>query len=848
MALIRHIPSLSIRHLLMILPAVWLICGFDKESVGQEANIQVTSSEVKIIPAEVTLTGKEARHRVLLEVFNGSDATGVVSEGWTLKSSAPEIVLIEDETLIPVADGVGSIVAEGPDGKRAVAKITVTGITAPFTWSFRNHVEPILARQGCSSGACHGALAGKGGFRLSLRGYDPDKDFSSIVEQQLGRRVDQTDPGASLLLTKPTLAVPHRGGQRLDVNSLNYRVIAEWIASGSPGPADADPRVERLEVLPEQVLLTDRTPQPLLVRAHYSDGHIEDVTHWAKFTSSNEAVASVTEDGVVNVIGPGEGAVTAWFSSHIVIARLTVPFPHEVSPEQYTLAARRNFIDDLALKQLRRLNLSPAPRSSDDVFIRRVFLDTTGTLPTVAEVRAFLADQSADKRDQLIDRLLERKEFVDYWAYHWSDLLLVNGTSIRPEAVKAYYQWIHGHVAANTPWDQFVRELVTARGSSFEQGATNFYALHQSPEDMAENVSQAFLGLSIGCAKCHNHPLEKWTNDQYYSFANMFSRVRAKGWGGDPRGGDGQRTLVTVSSGELIQPRTGKPQPPAPLDGDSIPFDAPGDRRIHLAAWLTSPSNELFSRSITNRVWKVFFGVGLVEQVDDMRASNPASNEELLAATSRHLVDSKFDLKALIRTILTSETYQRSSETQEQNSADTRYYSHYFPRRLMAEVLLDAVSDVTAVPSEFNQIAFPGADRVKTDFYPAGTRAIQLYDSAVESYFLQTFGRNQRRITCECERSDEPSIVQVLHIANGDTLNRKLEAADNRISKWMATEQQDSLLLDEIFLTCLSRYPVAREQEQLLKVLAETPKEERRALLEDVVWGIVSSREFLFNH
>lgn len=805
-------------------------------------------SQVRILPEQVTLTGKQSAHRVLLEKFDGAEAVGSITEGWTLKSEQPEVVTVENFILTPVSDGTAVVTATGPDGQVASMQVTVRDTTVPQVWSFRNHVEPVLARLGCSSGACHGALAGKGGFRLSLRGYDPDRDFSTIVQQQQGRRVELSDPGASLLLTKPTMAVPHRGGRKLDEQSIHYKVLSDWISGGCPAPTETDARLERLEILPDRVLLNDRSPQPLLVRAHYSDGRVEDVTHWAKFTSSNEAVATVNEDGVVTVIGPGEGAVTAWFSSQIVISRLTVPFASRISPEAYTHAARRNFIDDLVLAQLRRLNLSPAPRCSDEVFIRRVFLDATGTLPTVNEVKSFLADQSADKRDRLIDELLGRKEFVDYWAYRWSDLLLVNGTSIRPEAVRSYYKWIHKNVEANTPWDQFVRELVTARGSSFENGATNFYALHQAPEDMAENVSQAFLGLSIGCAKCHNHPLEKWTNDQYYAFANMFSRVRAKGWGGDPRGGDGQRTLVTVSSGELIQPRTGRPQPPTPLDGEPIAFDAERDRREFLADWLTDPSNTLFSRSVTNRVWKNYFGVGLVEQVDDMRASNPASNEELLSAAAKYLVDSKYDLKTLMRAIMISETYQRSSQTEPSNETDLRHYSHYFPRRLMAEVLLDALSQVTEVPTEFKQIAFPGADRVATDFYPAGTRAIQLYDSAVESYFLQTFGRNQRRITCECERSDQPSMVQVLHIANGDTLNKKLEAADNRLTRWLASGLDDSTLLDEIFLTCLSRYPLPREKEQILQTLSEAPAEERRAVLEDVVWSIVSSREFIFNH
>jgi hypothetical protein len=811
-------------------------------------NSATAQETIRLLPREVTLHGIEASHGVLAERYVGDEAAGPVTDAVTLVSDNPAVVRVDGLTLVPVSDGVATVRIEGATTKDSQQTVTVTGTQQPFSWTFRNHVQPVLARQGCNSGACHGALAGKGGFRLSLRGYDPDRDYFTIVEQQRGRRVELTDPSSSLVLTKPTMAVPHKGGLKLKPDSWHYRVMAEWIAAGASAPSETDARLVRLAILPERATLKTGMAQPLLVQAYYSDGRVEDVTRLAKFSSANEAVSGVDENGVVNVIGPGEGAITAWFSSQIVIARVTVPFEHSIDSAEFTAAARRNFIDDLVLQQLQRLNLKPSPRSSDEVFVRRIFLDTIGTLPTAGEVRDFLADAAPDKRDRLIETLLARPEYVDYWTYRWSDLLLLNGTALRPEAINAYYKWVHDQVAANTPWDQFVRELVTARGSSFENGATNFYALHQSPEDMAENVSQAFLGLSIGCAKCHNHPLEKWTNDQYYAFANLFSRVRAKGWGGDSRNGDGLRTLVTATSGELVQPRTGKPQPPAPLDAEPLPLDSPVDRREYAADWLTSPDNVMFARSVTNRVWKAFYGVGLVEQVDDMRASNPASNEELLSAAAKYLVDEKYNLKSLVRTILQSEAYQRSSETLPENAGDSRYYSRYFPRRLLAEVMLDAISQVTDVPTEFKNIVYPGADIKPTDVYPKGTRAIQLRDSAVESYFLQTFGRNQRRITCECERSDEPSMVQVLHISNGKTLNEKLATPENRLSRLIAESKPDQELIDELFLISLSRLPTQHEREEIAAVLAATPAEERRIVLEDVVWGIVSSREFLFNH
>ena len=802
---------------------------------------------IAVLPAEVSLHGPESFQRLLVQRVEGEEVKNQLREGVELSSSAPTIVAVDGDTLRPVADGTAEIRVKSGDMSASVV-VTVTGMQSPHAWSFGNHVQSVLSKAGCNSGACHGALAGKGGLKLSLRGYDTKTDHHTLTRQARGRRMELADPGRSLLLAKPSGGLPHKGGLRFDVDSFEYRVLAEWISAGAAGPSEADPVMERIEIVPELATLQPGDKQQLLVRAHYADGHSEDVTRWAKYTSASEAVASVGEGGELTVMGYGEGAITAWFASQIAIARITSPYANEVADEIYEKAPKRNFIDELVTKQLRRLNLPPSPPASDVEFLRRAYIDTIGTLPTPDDVRDFLADTSPDKRDQVIEALLSRSEFVDYWTYKWSDILLLNGTLLRPDAVKAYYQWIHEHVAANTPWDQFTREVVTAQGSSFENGATNFYALHQDPETMSENVSQAFLGLSIGCAKCHNHPLEKWTNDQYYAMANMFSRVRAKGWGGDSRSGDGKRTLFVVSKGELTQPLTGKPQPPTPLDGEPLSFDAAEDRRVHLAKWLTAPENPYFARSIANRVWANFFGVGLVESVDDMRDSNPASNEELLSAAADYVVANKFDLKTLMRAILQSNTYQRSSEPLPANQDEQRFYSRYYPRRMMAEVMLDAISQVTDVPTDFTEVAYPGADKQKTDFYPKGTRALQLYDSAVASYFLQTFGRNDRQITCECERSDEPSMVQVLHISNGDTLNGKLQAKEGRVEKLLASNLTNYSIVEQAYLMSVSRYPTDGEMQELLTVMNSTPADQRRVVVEDLFWSLLSSREFLFNH
>jgi hypothetical protein len=754
---------------------------------------------------------------------------GQVQDGVSLASDRPEVVAIEEGFAVPKQIGT-AVISASAGGSTATAEVTVTGMEQPFTWSFRNHVQSVLAKAGCSSGACHGAQAGKKGFRLSLRGYDPLGDYHNITRQARGRRVVLSDPGRSLLLTKPTAAVPHGGGLRFDVGSREYQVLAEWIAAGCPPPKPEDPRLDRLQILPEGAVLKPGMKQQLLVLAHFTDGHMEDVTRWAKYTATNLSVALVDDYGQVQVMGHGEGAITAWYASQVVAATVSSPYPNKIPPDVFAKSPRRNFIDEHVLVKLESLNLPPSPPAGDAEFIRRAYLDTIGVLPTADETRRFLEDRSPGKRDKLIDALLERPEFVDYWTYKWSDLLLVNSEKLKPPAMWAYYRWIRKHVAAGTPWDELVRQLVTAKGSTLENGAANFFVLHQDPADMSETTSLAFLGMSIGCAKCHNHPLEKWTNNQYYGMANLFARVRAK-----DAAGDGNRVVFTASDGDLVQPLTGKPQPPRPLDGDVVAAGADADRRAHLAEWLTSPENPYFARSITNRVWANFMGVGLVENVDDLRLTNPASNEALLTAAADHLVDGGFDLKSLMRAILQSAAYQRSSLPLQENQADERFYSRYYPRRLMAEVLLDAVSQVTAAPTQF-----PG--------YPAEWRALQLPDANVSSYFLKTFGRPERVITCECERTAAPSMVQVLHISNGDTINQKLEAKGNRLEALLSSGASDDAIIDEAYLSALCRYPTSEEKQQMLSLFAESGEANKRVLVEDLYWGILSSREFLFNH
>jgi hypothetical protein len=816
-------------------------------SLGAKPIANADSPEsVVLLPQQVELSHAGDLQRLSVATWKDGIA-GSTNDDVTIESSDASIVKVVGQTLHAVSDGVATVTATTTDGKSTATDVTVGGTKEPHQWSFRNDVQSVLAKQGCNMGACHGALAGKGGFVLSLRGYDSNADFHSITRQARGRRIEMADPGRSLLLAKPTGALPHKGGLRLDTSSRDYEILARWIANGAAAPSEDDALIEKITVTPENAKLRPGDYSQVLVTAHYDDGTSRDVTHWSQFTATDEAVAGVDETGRVQINGSGEAAMLVWYASKVALARMTVPYPNQVAAEVYASAPRRNFIDDLNLQQLQTLQLPPSAPCDDETFLRRATLDTIGRLPTKSESEEYFSAPEHQRRDALIDQLLAAESFTDYWSYKWSDVLVINGNKLRPVAVKSYYDWLHDSVRTNKPWDVLVREILTSTGSSATNGATNFFAVNQTPEDMTESACQSFLGLSIGCAKCHNHPLEKWTNDQYYAMANLFSRVRAKGWGGDSRNGDGVRQLYVSTSGELVQPNLGKAQPPAPLDSEPMAFDDPRDRREVLAEWLTDPSNPYFARSITNRIWANFFGRGLVEQVDDLRLSNPASNEDLLNAAAQHLSDSGFDLKTLMRTILQSETYQRSSLTVEGNREDPKYLSHYAPRRLMAEVLLDSMDQVLGTSTSFTEIAFAGADKQKTDFYSAGTRAIELYDSAVDSYFLKTFGRNPREIVCECERDAEPSMVQVLHLSNGETLNPKLNDPASLPSLAAAEKWDRDEYLDVLFQRALSRVPTAAERQSLVSVMDEYGEDQTTAM-RDVAWSVLTSVEFTYNH
>ncbi len=800
--------------------------------------VSAFAADLTILPGSVVLDGPEAYEQLLAEAsVEGHQEDWTRTAQWT--SSDPNIAKVDQTGMVrPVADGQATITVKS-QGRTALLTVQVKNAHAPFAWTFRNDVIPVLSKVGCNSGACHGASAGKNGFKLTLRGYDPDADYDTLTRQSIGRRISLSEPSHSLMLLKPTFAVPHGGGKRFATDSLEYRVISEWIAAGAPPPADQDPQVTSLEVFPASAVLKLGGEQQLVVRAKYSNGRVRDVTRWVRFSSSDEGVATVDDSGHVKMNGSGETAVTLFYSSRVLYARLGVPYANKVDPAVYTKFERHNYIDDLVLAKLKALNIAPSGPAEDATFLRRAYLDAAGILPSSEEVEDFLADKSADKRAKVIDRLLERDEFVDYWAYKWSDLLLVSSRKLRGNAMWSFYNWIRDSVKDNKPWNKFAYEIFTSSGDTRQNGALNYYVLHKDAIDLTETATEAFMGNRITCARCHNHPLEKWTQKQYYSMVNLFSRVGLKN-GSEP----GDIVVYAKESGDINHPRLLRPLPPTPLDGTPMSLTATDDRRVHFADWLVSPKNSYFSRSLVNRVWANFMGRGLVESVDDVRATNPASNEELFAALSDDFVASGYNVKHMIRTIMNSEAYQLSADANADNQMDTKYYSRYFVKRLPAEVLLDVMSQVTGVPTRFAG-------------YPVGTHALQLPDVQVQSQFLASFGRPKRIICDAGERSSEPNIAQALHVINGETLNKKLSDANGYPELAVKLGLSDSSILDHLFLSAFSRYPTAAEKQPLLAALRkarattgspDVQREAHRQALEDMMWAMLTSKEFLFNY
>ena len=806
----------------------------------------VNADGLKLLPENIALSGPQSSQRLIVLSEKGGQFVGDRTGQATFTSSNPAVASISEAGFIKAVGDGNAVITADFKGQQAITKVKVEKTPEPFERSFRNDVIPMMTKVGCNSGACHGALAGKGGFKLSLRGYAPDVDHFVMTRQALGRRIDRVEPNQSLILLKPTMSINHGGGQKLEVGSGDFQILADWIASGAPGPKPNDPQIERLEVLPSVAVLKPKEKLQVLVRAWYSDGRSKDVTHWTKFSSNQDLVATVDQEGRARVAGYGEAAITVWFSNRVAACRIVSPLPNQIDAKVFTASPRHNFIDDQILKKLETLHIPPSPLCNDGEFIRRAYLDAAGILPTPEEVKKFIADPAPDKHSKLIDALLDHPEFIDYWAYKWSDLLLVSTRKLPQPDTWAFYQFIRQSVADNKPWDHFARDILTSTGNTLENGAANYFVLHKDVTDLTESTSVTFMGLSINCCRCHNHPLEKWTQDQYWEMANLFSRVGMKN--GDRFGGTSVQAQPT---GEAYHPRRGIPMPPTPLDGKPLPLDGSTERRQYFADWLTAPENPYFAKALVNRVWRNFMGRGLVEAEDDLRETNPATNEELLSALAKDFVQHKFDVKYLIRLLMNSAAYQRSSQPLPDNAGDDRYYSHYLVRRLSAEVMLDMYSLVTGVPTPFKNI-YSGVEGgvAPTDNFPEGTRALQLPDSRVASTFLDSFGRPDRVQTCSCERQQDSSVSQALHLNNGQTLNDKLRAKNSRVEQWVHEKISDEEAVRRLFFLALCRQPTGQELKHFETLMGEAAKDSkttRREILEDLFWAVLSSKEFVFN-
>ena len=765
---------------------------------------------------------------------------------------------------ILIAGMIASCVAQADSAKPPVPKPV----------SFVNSVIPALTRAGCNSGTCHGAAVGKNGFKLSLRGYAPELDYVALTRQLRGRRVDLAQPEKSLLLLKPLLDLPHLGGKALQKGTPEYDLMLQWIRQGAQGPDPNDPHVTGLRVTPPVQSLAPKAHLQLRVDALFSDGSTRDVTHWTRFTSNDENVATAVPNGLVTIAGVGQTAIMISYQDRVAVARVLVPFPNKVEAKSYAHLPRTNYIDDRVYAKLAALRLPVSAPAGDLEYIRRVTLDLTGALPTPEAARAFAADKDAKKREKLVDALMAKPEFIDFWTYKWSDLLRVNRGTLKDKGMWAYYSYIHDAVRDNKPWDVMSREILSAKGNTFLDGPANYFRTALKPEELAENVSQGFMGIRMQCAKCHNHPLEKWTQNEYYGMTNLFARVKFKADLGIYV--NDEMTVYNTASGDVIQPRLGRAVPPKPLGGPTLALNATTDRRVFLAEWLTRPDNWYFSHSIVNRVWAHFMGRGLVEPVDDLRETNPASNPELFDALADDFVKHGFDLRHLMHQIVTSQVYQLSSAALPENARDTQYYSHFLVRRMTAEALLDALCQVSGKPEEF-----PGM--------PPGFRAVQLPDTHVKSDFMDILGRPPRVITCECERSQEPNMAQALLFINGDLINRKVTADDGLVDKLIKAGKSDPEILDALYWTTVGRAPRPAERDSDLSALhkalavapsaptpvpmpsASAPKTPsaappsatpgtpapdtktqqnlaRRRVFEDMLWVLVNSKEFLFNH
>ena len=828
-----HLPSSRSCHLRYATSLIASLFAIGT-SIATEQNALFSVS-----PPTVNLAGKFDSAQIIVTKLNSSDSNSDRNRDLTTEaafvSSDDSVVQVDDHgRCIVMGNGQASIQVN-VDGVSQDVPVTISGVVDKPDVGFLSHVKPILNKAGCAAGACHASQHGKGGFKIPVFGFDPAADHNAIVRERMQRRVNLVAPEASLLLMKPTMQVSHEGGRRFAIGSLEYETLRTWIKSGASAPSSDAVELTKIIVTPSRRVCERSESQQLRVEVEFADGSKRDVTRWAKFDSMDEGVVSVSEDGFVTTTGAGQAAVMVRYEGQVEIAMFVVPYSPSVDLADWQ---NNNFVDELAVTKFRELGLPPSSVCDDATFIRRAFLDCIGTLPKPEESVAFVESTDPHKQSQLVDRLLGltgdpnldiyNDHYAAFWTLKWSDLIRNSSNKLGEQGMWALHNWIKESFRTNKPFDHFVRELVTAKGSIYMNGPANYFRVNGNSSELTESTAQLFLGIRLECAKCHHHPFEKYSQADYYGLAAFFSRVGTKN--SEEFGLFGRETVVMVrSSGEVSHPRTRKRMEPTPLDGE--PIDDPLDRRLPLAKWLTSPENEFFARSVVNRYVGYLLGRGLVEPIDDMRSTNPPSNVELMDRLAESFVESGFDLKQLVRTIMTSRLYQLSSQPTEMNASDRRFYSHYKVKRIAAEPLLDAIDQVTGVQTKFKSL-------------PVGTRAIELPDAEYPNYFLNTFAKPRRASVCECERSPDENLAQALHTLNGDILATKIADKNGRVAKVVTEAGSHEDAVRQIYLASLCRMPTEAELSASFEFLDQSvaPNE----CYEDLLWALINSKQFLF--
>ncbi len=800
---------------------------------------QAAEQPFPVSPEKASLSGLLDYFQIQVPVSENGKMVRDLTHEVTYRSLTPEILEVNSEGLVrPLGFGKGTIQVEHAGRKREIP-VEVKARPSGKNASFVMDVVPVLNKGGCSLGGCHASQFGKGGFKLSLFGYAPEQDYPEIARDDRQRRISILQPEKSLILQKASMAVAHGGGRRFAKDSYEYRILETWISEAVTEIDEKEATVVGMELTPMSRRYKKGDVQQLRVIAEYSDGTKRDVTAQAQYDSLVEVIATVTPRGKVEIQGPGQTAIMVRYMGQAKVSTVISPYKDKVDLAEFK---PQNFIDEHIKNRFSELGLEPSLLCTDEVFIRRAFIDTLGTLPPPEKVKTFLASKAPDKRSQLIDELLgltgdpARDIYVEtwsaYWGMKWGDLLRNNRNKVGDGGMWAFSNWIRQSLRENKPVNEFVSEIITAQGSIYQNGPANYFKIATNPEDLAEATSQIFLGVRLQCAKCHHHPFEVYSQKDYYSLAAFFTRVGNKG--SVDFGALGQDTIIKVkSSGSIRHPRTKKTMEPTPLMGEPIDVTSYRDFRRPLARWLTAPDNRLFSRSMVNRFWSYFMDTGFVEPIDDMRETNPASNPELLETLADYFVESGYDLKALMRVIMNSRAYQLSSDPRPENVAKTRFYTHYNVKRLPAEVMLDALDDLTGSQERFRGV-------------PEGTRAIELPDPNFNSYFLDTLGRPKRVITCECERTSQPNLAQVLQVANGQLINTKLATKNGRIEQLLKAKAADHDVFTEIYLAAYSRNPTKQELANCDQIVKGS--RDKREGYQDVMWAITNSREFLFNH